>query len=179
MLRIPKTGSTAVITALGHAPHLSHHNLSEDVHYTDYFRFCFVRHPFDRFESAYNYSVMMAADGKINQTVVRERIVEFQLDRNINDFIKHFSESDPKVLKRNLHFRPQMWWLSRKPPSFIGRYESLSSDFARLTRLIGADDCELTVMNRSRSVGPPISEHNRSWLGRLYRADFRFLGYAR
>lgn len=105
-VHIPKTGGASICEALGEF--VVHRRASEILAP----RFAFVRHPLDRLVSAWAFI------WQNDSTLSREMRCE-----NIGAFLK----SDTFLVK------PQSWWLDA-PMSFIGRYESLAADFARVSR---------------------------------------------
>lgn len=179
---IPKTAGQAVVTALGHKHEPTHHNVANADDFRDYFRFCFVRHPVERFISAYRYSVDMTRRGHAHSGhPVRMLIAEKGLENSAQSFVEAVSEMDTKQLFSNLHFRPQMRWLQPGRPQFIGRHETLAADLGRLGQILDMDIPETpAVVNKSRSnANVELDDDAIAFLHKLYVNDFRLLGYHR
>lgn len=130
-IHIPKTAGLSVCNAFGsntqtHNP-LSHYESLCDV--SEYFKFTIVRNPWDRFLSAYFYlkgsdRVMKAIEqGNINIERLHDKISEFD---TFDDFCE-YSRETPRLMKFNVHFRPQVSFLEDGIFDFIGRYENLSA----------------------------------------------------
>jgi hypothetical protein len=81
------------------------------------FVFTFVRNPYDRFRSAFGFL------SDPYQGVIKEPFESFVLRRGW-------------VEMGNDLFRPMTYWIDA-PVGFIGRYETLAEDFARLCRILG------------------------------------------
>ena len=96
--------------------------VGEDI-WREYFKFTFVRNPFDRFVSAYS---------------------DFTQIRNLNlttfkDFCKSFPDSE---FSEDIHWIPQHKLLCDDEtivPDFIGRYENISDDLKKISDIIGFD----------------------------------------
>jgi hypothetical protein len=179
---IPKTAGQAVVTALGEKHEPSHHNLGDVDEYRDYFRFCFVRDPIERFVSAYRYSIDMVGRGHTNAGhPIRLLIAEQGLDKSLESFVEAIRELEPHELFANLHFRPQIRWVQPARPQFIGRHETLTQDIGYVARVLGIEVPNTPpTVNRSRSrVDAQMSVDSEAYLRKLYVNDYRLLGYNR
>ena len=92
------------------------------------FTFAFVRNPYARLWSAWQF-VQVATDMAPKCT-----FKEFTIDGSTED-------CEP-------FFRPMHWFIDR-PISFVGRFESLQSDFDRLMQILGKPRQVLPVVNSS------------------------------
>lgn len=180
-LHIPKCAGQAIVRALGYEHESGHHDLDGVGMYRDYLRFCFVRHPLDRFISSYRYSVDMATQGKINKHPIRSFIVERELTSSVQEFVEAVAADASIKLFANLHFRPQIRWIERGRPQFIGRAETLELDLDRVASLIGIPPIEsLRRANVSRAeVEVDLDDRARHTIQEWYEEDFRYLGYSR
>ncbi|MGR3607282.1 MAG: sulfotransferase family 2 domain-containing protein [Sulfitobacter sp.] len=178
-VHIPKTGGTSVSAFLGHAqrPKNPHHVDPETpVKYASYLRFCFVRNPWERLYSSYNYAQKMAARGILKGDRVRH-ICEAQPELPFERFVMDFMSEE--IVRSSGHFRPQMRWITQAAPQFIGRVEQMASDTAFLCRALGIPARELPHSNRSSNSSyldvytPEMLDKVRS----LYRRDITALGY--
>jgi len=177
-VHIPKTAGQAVSAALGHRHESHHHRLDGIDDYKDYFRFCFVRHPAERFISAYRYSVHMAKRGVVERHPVRRLILENDLTRSVGGFIDYVMEEEVDFL-RSLHFRPQSYWIQRGRPQFVGRYETFDADLRRVGRIIGAEvpDELPRVNSQNIKIDAGLKRRHRIWIREVYEVDFETLGY--
>ena len=174
-IHITKTAGTSVVEALGLGPRLSHDvKASTPVTHADYFRFCFVRNPWDRALSAFLYTKRMAGRGVVNDDPSRQFMRDHP-DVGFAGFVADFLAG--RDVNPILHFREQIQWIRRGKPQFIGRVETIESDMRFLSRLVGE---ELTVGRRNRSAADASERYDdrtRKLVGRIYADDIRFLNY--
>ena len=148
--------------------------------FKNYFKFAFVRNPWDRFFSAYTY-LKKGGRNKFDQAWSNENLSqiesfeEFVLKMN-RDY--HFRQ---KVLKYT-HFIPQYHYICDKNKKilmdYIGKFENINKDY----------DCISDKLN----IGVPLEHLNKSTsdnyrdyytpemrgiVSKLYRDDIRLFGY--
>jgi hypothetical protein len=187
-LHVPKTGGQTIESLLGYPHQNVHHstkNLPED--WQQWFRFTFVRHPVDRFISACNYYVDMAKrherryrQGESSSPMVRLRLWLLDQSPSLAEVVERLHATGDH--RKISGFVPQMKRLKVVQPQFIGRFERFPQDVNTL----------LCLLDSSQRLPPSLPHLNRSLkhyrieqldrqslkrLARLYRADFRHLGY--
>ena len=99
----------------------------------NYFKFAFVRNPWDRFVSLYHYR------SKYQKSHIRGRSFKTCM-------MKMFNEYPPRVHQQNF------WVMDAQDKpivDFIGRFENLQADFAEVCRIIGAVGVELGHHNKT------------------------------
>jgi len=148
----------------------------------DHIRFCVVREPIARFVSAYKYSLHMLADGRFRNDV-RDLIKARDLGRDINAFVRACREGD-FPLHKDLHFRPQSWWLKRARPQIMLRLETIETDIAIIDRLLGRPAQPFPRVNEMKGtvfadVDTELDVASLAFCRQLYREDFFALGYRR
>lgn len=115
--------------------------------------FAFVRNPFDRFESAFYH--LKKKD--INKVVQTEGAVE------------ELMKAEPGL------FGPQWEYIfdenNRQLVPFVGKYESLHKDWARICSLLNTK-LELPHNNKSKR-GTPLSDESKEILKKIYAEDFK------
>ncbi len=139
-VHVPKAAGSSVAEAMfrqpvGHRPirrHLAYHPTLT----ASYFKFTFVRNPWDRLHSAYHYfATRVGTDWHRDHRWANEFIGPFG---SFQEFV--FALEDPRFaarVKRYDHFRDQVDWLvdprsGRILMDYIGRFESLTDDFSRI-----------------------------------------------
>ena len=177
--RVAKVGTR---TILGH---FAEHDVPLDVHhamrvryptaaFADYFKFAFVRHPVDRFVSAWR------------NKVVDHNYFEFDPDthermQRVEEFARWTAEQDLSDLATaDHHLALQSRLIDLTQVDFLGRLESFDADFAEVCRRIDvpASPAEPRNQTRPRDSAPePVSEELRQILAEIYRQDFQIFGY--
>jgi len=138
-IHIPKTAGTSVLAALGkRRVHYRQHfpwfvyRAANRRYFDQAFKFSFVRNPFDRLYSAYEYLKAGGAGGGHDQAV-GEVIRKYQ---GFDDFI--FRALHEGELLSNLHFLPQSTFIvdlcGQVVVDFVGKQETLDDDFAKIAR---------------------------------------------
>jgi hypothetical protein len=178
-VHIPKTAGTSVGTMLGHSRRPKNpHKVEADTPriYADYLRFCFVRNPWDRVYSSFNYQCKMAARGVIRDDAIRILLrdnPDMQFEEFVTEHLNH------QVVLTHGHLRPQMRWITASNPQFIGRLETMSTDLQFLRAAVGLEKVELPHRNRSthESYTEQYTPAMIDKVARLYANDIRFLNY--
>lgn len=158
----------------------------------DWFRFCFVRNPYERLLSAYK-SKIGNGDGDPYYQTVKARIREFcgysQRDGErvriipFRDFFRFVRDASPY----DLHWCVQSQLMAREMISydFVGRYENFQEDFKVVLERFHASPevMALAQMIRGQSAKThlPIAYDDAfaDEVYRFYEEDFRVFGYSR
>lgn len=195
-VHIPKNAGTSVYRALGfthtfHATALEYRNALSKT-YDDFFSFCFVRNPFDRFLSLYNYARLDESyyHSAINPS---KTIYGKHLDYDIlvNASLEQAADLllEGKLRHDNAwnHWRPQMDWILDEENNvivnYIGRVEDIRMDFQNVCNILKLPaGNELSLLNTSNNKKTDyrqlITSTMREKLEFYYKADFDFLGYS-
>ena len=117
----------------------------------DVFVFAFVREPLSRLASCYRSKVSEAR--RFSPAFRREGLTP---ETSFPDFVAHVARrSDWRC---NVHYRPQAAILTRRGdvvPDFIGRFETMTEDWQRLTEILAARGVALPALPH-RSQDRPI-----------------------
>ena len=146
--------------------------------YDDYFKFAFVRNPWGRLVSCYS-------DKIVGQTGNVGLVAFPGLRRGMpfDEFVRAVHAVPDG--EANSHFRSQHVSLcgpdERIIPDFVGRFENLHEDFARVVREIGTPEIKLPHILRSER-GPAYRElydgDTAALAGERYERDAELFGYA-
>lgn len=179
-VHIPKTGGTSIQEALIQIPgrsdlaakHTKHETPSElnlrigrqrAGEISDYFFFCFVRNPWDRFLSLFRFL---------------HKLGRHPVPENFEDFVRLLEARTPWLL--NLHsIRPQSDFVSVDNQA-VGRFENLESDFQRFAILIGAEG-QLQHLNSSGGRTEYASWYTKrtaAVIAEYYRQDIKRFSYS-
>ncbi|PSJ17036.1 sulfotransferase family 2 domain-containing protein [Nitrosomonas supralitoralis] len=182
-IHIPKTAGISVCQALfgclggGHLTARTYQVIFGAECYKNYFKFAFVRNPWDRLVSAY---VFLKKGGLDEQDKIwaREHLDKFD---NFQSFVMHgLTSSD---IYCGLHFIPQCEYVVNKDNEidvdFIGRFETLESDFEILAKRLGVS-ANLSKINHSQK-GDYRSYYNDASaevVAKLYSRDIELFDYS-
>jgi hypothetical protein len=175
---VPKTGGLSVSEALfgnhaaGHLDVRTARLIFGAWRLRTYFKFSFVRNPWDRLVSAYYYLRRGHPTSKIAGVVAASP--------GFTDFVKT-SLCDP-IVAQEIHIRPQSSFLldnaGRLIVDFVGRFESLERDFSTVARRLGI---ERTLAHRNQSdhrdYRSCYDSTSRDIVAEFYRKDIDLFGY--
>ena len=183
-IHIPKTAGQSVRDAFGMKldGRGAHSIASErDIEYIagDYIRFCVVRDPVARFQSAYAYNVALYDR---NPTGIREYMRANGLNEDINAFVRHFMDKGSELVTSSDHFRQQMYYLRRTHPHIILRQERLDDHIEIIRALAPKQWKGLKTRNAASERGAEpfnkeLEPECESFVRKTYAPDFKFLGY--
>jgi len=151
-IHLPKTAGTSVSRALGlsssrHIPAESYRRANPKK-FTNFFKFAFVRNPYDRLLSSYAFLM----NGGMNDDDARFATAHVKPFGSFSEFVIEGLALNPKI-RAWVHFRPQTEFVCDAAGSslmdFIGRFESISEDYAMVADRLGLSS-ELPVTNRSK-----------------------------
>lgn len=138
-IHIPKTAGTSLRTALSLNSKGSHLPLSyyERVHnegYKKFFKFCFVRNPWSRLYSTYNYILSRNyGDEDIKWKLCLKSLDSFE------NFVLRYLSGDNII--KNFALAPQYKFIVNScdvvSVDFVGRFESIESDYASIRDRVG------------------------------------------
>lgn len=185
---VTKTACTTIKRTLGHvlfpeAGHVAPHSLPFEVmdkpdvaSCRDYFRFAFVRNPWDRLLSSYtNKIVEGVAFRNVHQPGVRRNMP-------FDEFVELVAQTPDE--RTDIHWKSQHSFLAhegRPIVDFVGRFEQLVPDWETIRGHVGPDvlpplDFHLNPSDHahySTYYTPELVEHVRD----RYRADAELYGY--
>ncbi|MCA1338173.1 sulfotransferase family 2 domain-containing protein [Pseudooceanicola marinus] len=189
-IHIPKASGSSVKTELYGQPKYGHRALLEfdvydPVQTRDFFKFTFVRNPWDRFLSAFSYLHQGKGTSRPDEAFADLYLRDL---KDFTAFVDKMSE-DGKYRRKVMsyvHFVPQADWIclpgeARPAMDFIGRTEHFADDMARVREALGlpAQTADISHVRASRHL--PYSEaytpDARDFVATLYRRDIDMLGY--
>jgi sulfotransferase famil protein len=185
-VHIPKTAGTSVGEAIyghwmGHVP-LRRFAAFEPRKFKSFFKFSFVRNPWDRFLSAFAH-----LKGHGDPLAEREALWSKRFLSETETFeqfvLKLRDDGFRALILNDVHFRRQLDWITlpgneRVAVDYLGRFESLEEDYLQIARRLGVRS-ELPL--RKRTKRPPYREAYSSEMHaiveNLFRSDISRLGY--
>lgn len=160
--------------------------------FRDYFKFVFVRNPFDRLVSSYTEKIV--GPGIWNRGQGSEHIRKGMTFEKFVEAVHAVPDE-----KTNPHFRSQHVSLLKPDgglfPEFVGRFESLDRDFAYVAKKLNVPGLELPHANRSKRHAQPkffslrsfrrnkayrdyYDNHTRSLTEERFARDLELFGYS-
>lgn len=174
--------------------------------YSDYFKFCFVRNPWDRVSSYFFAKKYGAVDGGNKQDDITSKIVSGCKD--INDFvtnfdwgyafgkkislinkgvssIKGFGDLDFKKEFKYNNLVPQIRWISDDESNvmvdYIARYENFSDEVSFICNKLGVDVCKIPCNRRSKNhylnYRELYNDESRKIIADIYKEDIKKFNY--
>jgi len=177
-IHIPKTAGTSVYTSLfGHVKRnhirLLYFEAYDKNKYDDYFKFAFVRNPYDRLVSSFIYI-------KGRNDLYTPVIAKYE---TFDDFVEALLDDANRVkIFRVPHFNTQYYFLKDRSGKvgvdFLGRFESLEHDFKVVCNKLGMP-ARLPHHNKSqhKHFMDYYSPRLIQIVNQVYREDFENLGY--
>lgn len=195
-VHIPKNAGTSVYSALGMQKSF-HFTLNEYQqilrrNYSKYFTFCFVRNPFERFVSLYNYARMEESyyHSSINPEKAKfGKHQDYDLLKNasIDEAVDYLMEGKLKSWDGGKQWLPQYKWIvndeNEITVDYIGRLENIILDFRNLSSILKLNlDIAVKHLNKSSSerinYRKLISNQARAKLEEYYKIDLQLFGYS-
>lgn len=151
-IHVPKTGGASLSKALD----LSLNDHQKASSFPDHaFKFAFVRDPYERFRSAFTFMRDIDRD-----PAYQISFESFVMDRPIRE--------------SGFFFRPMVHWIDA-PLNFLGRFENLEEDVARLFDALGRPKVELPHIHKT--APEKWTDAMREKVANHYRVDFEAFGY--
>ncbi|WP_281268985.1 sulfotransferase family protein [Sphingomonas gilva] len=185
-IHVPKTAGSSMTAALGGGRQrnipLVRYAAYDRKRCADYFKFCFVRNPWDRLLSAYSYLRSRIGLGGSDASWVEANMADL---RTFEQFVTAIGRDDAQArqLMSYMHFMPQHRWLTLEPHGepyidFVGRFERLDQDLAAVADRLGLS---IQLEHRRKSAHRPYreeyDERMRGIVARLYSRDIELFGY--
>lgn len=147
-VHIPKCAGNTVKSVLNISNH--DHGGIDQKYISDYFKFTFVRNPWDRFISAYEY---IKGGGWKQMNPDQDWDKPYCDVLNSFNSLKEFARR-PEVWTGMMHFRPQFDFVTIDKKTdcldFIGRVENLGNDLKFICEQIGCKYNHLPHINKSK-----------------------------
>ncbi len=181
-IHVPKAAGSSVCMELfgyqtGHKSYFRYW-LDSPAKADSYFKFTFVRNPYDRLVSAYHFLKAGGMDQR-DKTWAEDNLSEFE---SFEDFVKNWV-TPSNIAKKN-HFQTQLSFLcaprSKVPKvDFIGRIENFNDDMNIVRARLGLALGETVHVNQSerKDYRSYYTDEMLSIVRRVYADDIEILGY--
>jgi hypothetical protein len=177
--RVAKVGTRSIFN------YLKEHDITTEMYnasrtpfptvaFADYFKFGFVRHPLDRFISAWQDKVHRQNHFRFDEETL-ERM------KTIENFAQWVAGQDLRDLRStDRHIALQSRLVGLGEIDFLGRMESFDADFASVCNHLGLPAVSPERRNQSTARGVTrdnASDELRSIVEEKYRLDYQIFGY--
>ena len=166
--RVPKAASTSLLITFRQIDNVKKLPTAYD---KSFFKFTFVRNPFDRLASCFRHVIQKGALQNIQDDPNLYREMSFE------QFVDVIVDID--VDKMDIHFRPQYTFIPEKP-DFVGRFESLEQDYLEVCKRIGIKSPpQLLHKNKTDKTifKDYYTKESLEKVYKIYKKDFELFGY--
>ncbi len=183
-VHIPKNAGIAVWNSLydtniekGHK-NLYHFKLFNTELFNKFFKFTFVRNPYDRFVSAYKF-LKKGGRSKADYNVYCRFIKKH---RTFENFV-HYIYENPDIIKKMLHFIPQVDFISDQTGKllkidYIGKIESIEHDYEYVADKLKANrNLKKINTTKHKPYQEYYNQNTYNLVLELYKNDFREFDY--
>jgi hypothetical protein len=179
-IHIPKTAGISLIHAIyGNVNGGGHRSFNfykyiygENI--SNFFTFSFVRNPYQRLYSAYNY----LKQGGINlhdRKAFETHLYQF---KNFKDFV--LNGLNEKLINEIIHFTPQSHFICDNRDNilidFVGKYENIANDISYIENEMNFS-LSLPHLNKSNLNSVIIDDKVKSRIFDIYKRDFKIFNY--
>jgi len=181
-IAIPKTACTSVQryfdpTEQDPEPPIYHMDIAtmnkQNPEVSNYYKFAFVRNPWDRFVSAYYNFTQDSGHFWWSHPLLKYK--------NFEDFCLNFENCESKNL---LHFRTQFSFISideKNVMDYIGKYENLNDDFNKIKNYLNIDNNKSLGKHRvskHENYTHLYTEEMKKVVERVYSQDIETFDYS-
>lgn len=155
---------------------LTLHQMHDLINIQNYYKFAFVRNPWDRLVSKFNFDLQQN----------KASIKPFYHNGNFDDFIKKLSDNFNFILQLkptqfiSCHFLPQTNFVFSKKIKldFLGRFENFDQDISKLAEKFNIKK-EIKHENKTKHKPYDLYYNNktRDIVEKLYKEDIKNFGY--
>ena len=138
--------------------------------YKDYFKFAFVRNPWDRLVSAWYQKIYERNTYNFSPSVHAEL-------QNFENFVFYCSTMNVKI--GNPHFRLQSALIDLNEVDYIGKFENFDEDLKRLFKILGLPITQIPHQNKSKrkNYKSYYTEDTMQQVAKIYQKDIQVFGY--
>lgn len=173
-IHIPKSAGSTIHSILSNSEEYSdHQKLDIDSVTKKYYKFAFVRNPWDRFLSTYIYFKGYGRDkrGDVTMGKIVNRYSTFKT------FTLNFHKIDTSEWIYP-HWNEQLYWIDKRL-DFVGRFENLQQDMNTICDKIGIAQQQLPHNNKSnhKHYTEYYDDETKQIVAQKYAKDIEYFGY--
>lgn len=196
-IHIPKNAGTSIAKSLGltKTAHHTSREIQQILDYVDFaklFKFAFVRNPWDRFISLYNYARLEESyyHSAINpEKSLHGKHLDYDLLKNasLKECAYFLIEGKLKHDKYWNQWSPQYTWITdingNQLVDYLGKIENIEQDFIYITKRLGLDSkldfCNSSTnkVNSSFLYRDIFDKETQQIVSKFYQKDIELFGY--
>lgn len=183
-VHIPKTAGISINASLYGCPTGYHKSIAmlqkafSKQEYDDFFKFAFVRNPWDRLVSAYLF-MQKGGRNDFDKAWAKKHLAPYS---TFEDFVTRWLT--PDNIRLGVHFKPQSSFIclptrATHEMDFIGYYERLQADYDCIRKQLATGE-PLSAKNRNahrQDYRTYYTPETKAIVGEVYRKDIELLGY--
>lgn len=140
-----------------------------------FYKFAFVRNPFDRALSGYSY--LKVGGNQMEDIAIAEYLCKYN---SFDEFV--VGELLNGSMIYHPIFRPQSWylcdWKGVIKVNYWGKFETIGVDFENVAQALCLKNFNgLPIVNKSPKKVDKIGSKSKSIIADLYKEDFKYFGY--
>jgi len=140
--------------------------------YGGYFRFAFVRNPWDRLVSCWLDKVVKLNHYQFSE----EKLAKMQ---DFKNFVDHVAQIDIQTCN-DPHIRLQATMIDLNHVDFVGRFERFEADFLKVLDVLGIGEIEIPKKNASqnrKTYHEYYNEATKQKVAEIYKKDIQIFSY--
>jgi hypothetical protein len=169
-IHIPKTGGTTIELLLFNRnkdnPNSEHLQIDKYHKYYNYFIFSFVRNPYTRIISVYNYYKNGGNQTKNDKNLLNKKY-------NINNFLNFYNKNNMKHLQTQFSFLQNSKYIN-----YTAKFENFEKELNKIFKIINFKHNKHIEQNRKmKYINYIIRPELINKINKIYKEDFENYGY--
>jgi hypothetical protein len=131
--------------------------------YKKYYKFAFVRNPYDRFVSSWK-------DKVVERNYFNFPNIELEKMKDLNHFIGWVENQN--IEKCDEHIRSQHSLIDVEQLDFLGRFESFNEDFKKVAQELNVELKQVPHLNSTKKKEVTLTSEQKYRIKKIYEKDF-------
>lgn len=146
----------------------------------DYFKFTFVRNPWDRIASCYRNKIQKRWKNNPSPSLKQKGLYFENNNLTLKEFLILLEKKDNRFY--NIHWAPQTSLVDMDKMDFIGRFENLEEDWKHVCKKIGIDQLKLPHKLQTKPKNKSyrdyyLDQESIDIVSRIYKKEIELFNY--